>query len=231
MQAPALPSFVPHDIPESFFKGLPDPTLPKQRATTVVPQPTAAIRAMVLYDIIIDDMLTNPGTTLQDTARRLNKAASTIGLIVKSDFFRARWHQRREKYNEDLNFRLHQKLTAVAEKSLDTTLAVLEKKGEAIPLPVLTALNDSIFEKLGYGPSGSAPTLAVQINNTNSTEAPSPTQATPEGLAKAREYLRMLEGANASSGPSPGNASGSLSRDLDIGGGPVVEGESHRVEP
>lgn len=230
IQSPdALSSVVPKELPESFFHGLSMPNLPHAKANPQQIKPNLQLRAMALYDVIIDDILTHPDTSLADTARRLGRSASTISLVARSDFFRARWHQRREKFNEDLSFRLQTKMAAVAEKSLDTTLAVLKKKGDNIPLPVLTELNSSILDRLGYGVRPSAsPTLAVQINNSQNGSAPTPAQATPDGLAKARDYLRMLEEANASSGPSPG-AAASLSRDGDSAG-PVVEGEAHRVE-
>lgn len=232
IQSPdALSSVVPKELPESFFHGLSMPNLPHAKANPQQIKPNLQLRAMALYDVIIDDILTHPDTSLADTARRLGRSASTISLVARSDFFRARWHQRREKFNEDLSFRLQSKMAAVAEKSLDTTLAVLEKKGDNIPLPVLTELNNTILDRLGYGirPVGASPTLAVQINNSQNGSAPTqPAQASPEGLANARNYLRMLEEANASSGPSPG-AAAALSRDGDCAG-PVVEGEAHRVE-
>lgn len=190
------------------------------------------MRALILYDAIIDDIFTYTNTTIGSTAKRLGKSPSTISLVVRSDFFRARWLQRREQFNEDLNFRLTSKIAAVAEKSLDSTLQQLKDKTN-VPLPMLNEINKTLLDRLGYAPGGGGgPSVVVNNNNSAQAAAVANGQASPEGLAKAREYLRVLECSNAASGQSPGNAARfAESRDLDqSAAGPVVEGEAHRVQ-
>lgn len=226
--APASPSIVPREIPESFFRGLPDPVAPRRHPNSKSQNEVSPMKAMVLYDVIIDDMFLHPDTSVGDTAARLGKSRNTISLIVRSDFFRARWLQRREKFNEDLNCRIQNKMAGVLEKSLDITLEALEKKRDAIPLPILTDINNSLLDRLGYNPqraSGPSTQVVIQNGANNATIA---TQASPEGLARARDYLKILEGQNASSGPSPGLQT-EPSRD-GAAESPVVEGVYHRVE-
>lgn len=223
------PSMIPAEIPDSFFLGLPDPVLP--RANPDRPTPTAPMRAMILYDAIIDEMFLDPATNMTAVAKKLGRSPNTVSLIVRSDFFRARWLQRRDKFNEDLSWRLQNKMALVAEKSLDATLDALNTRTN-IPLPVLREINESVLDRMGYNPrSGSAPVgPAVQVNVQNNTasSAVANGQASPEGLARAREYLQILERRNADSGARPGNGATSPSRDGDTFG-PVVEGEAHRV--
>jgi hypothetical protein len=149
---------------------------------------------LMWYDDIIDDILGHPGTTMKDTARRLGRAATTICAIVSSDLFKARWTQRREQFNAALDERLTRKLASVAEKGLDATLEILDKKRDSIPLPVLNETVKNSLDRLGYGPS--PPTAPVVINN-NVVSA--------EALAKARENLRTIDGS-ATRVPSPDSA-------------------------
>lgn len=227
MTQPASSASVPREIPQAFFAEIANPSLPRTHAPSgVSPQGSAPMRALMLYDAIIDDIFANPATTLSATAARLGKAVGTISLVVRSDFFRARWGQRRDQYNEDLNFRLTAKIAQVAEKSLEVTLKKLEDRGTSIPLPDLTEANKSLLDRLGYAPSGGGGGLSVVLNNNNSLAAASSTQASPEGLDKARAYLRILEGRNAASGASPGPSARVAEREAF---GPVVEGEVNRV--
>lgn len=232
---PLPPSPVPREIPDSFFLGMADPEQPQRNPANVgKPQSgSAPMRALILYDAIIDDIFTNPTTTLVACAARLGKAASTVSLVVRSDFFRARWLQRREQYNADLNFRLSSKIAAAAEKSLDATMTALKDRTN-IPLPVLDNINKTLLDRLGYAPSASGgPAVVVNNNNTAAVAgAVANAEASPDGLANARRYLAILERRNAASGASPGNTTRSESRDLGREAvGPVVEGEARRVNP
>jgi hypothetical protein len=144
--------------------------------------------ALVWYDSIIDDILTNPGTTMKQTAARLGRAATTICSVVSSDLFKARWAQRREQFSAALDARLTQKLAQVAEKGLDAQIEILEKKKDSIPLPILNETVKNSLDRLGYGPAPAQPApVQVNVNNAN--------VVSPSALARARENLRTLEGA------------------------------------
>jgi hypothetical protein len=175
----------PNELPASFWMDAAE--LPHTRRGT--PRTTGTgqwkpISSLVWYDSIIDDILANPGTRLKDTAARLGRAATTISSVVSSDLFKARWVQRREQFNQALDERLTRKLAAVAEKGLDAQIEILEKKRDTIPLPVLNETVKNSLDRLGYGPSPTAPPPVVVNNNVVSAEA----------LAKARENLKTIEG-------------------------------------
>jgi len=138
---------------------------------------------MKWYDHIIDDLLANPGTSLAATAARLGRSASTVYTVCASDLFKARYSQRRAQFEEELSRKMVAKITKAADLALDATIEVLEKKRDAIPLPVLNELTKNTLDRLGYGPSREPP---VVINN-NVVSA--------EALAAAREKLKVVEGS------------------------------------
>jgi hypothetical protein len=183
------------------------------------------VSSLVWYDSIIDDILANPGTTLKATAARLGRANTTISSVVSSDLFKARWVQRREQFSQALDERLTRKLAAVAEKGLDATIEVLEKKRDSIPLPVLNETVKNSLDRLGYGPSPAAQTPPIVVNN-NVVSA--------EALASARENLRTIEThakrvsessvPNGTEGSAPGGARAEGLALPDSAGSPV-EGE------
>lgn len=148
--------------------------------------------AMKWYDDIIDDMLANPGTSLKETAQRLGRSPSTVYTIASSDLFNARWAQRRQAHEEELSRRMVAKLTRTADLALDITIEAIEKKRDAIPLPVLTEITKTALDRLGYSPEANKPAVVVN-NNVVSAEA----------LASAREKLKLVEGsAKPVAGPS-----------------------------
>lgn len=148
--------------------------------------------AMKWYDDIIDDLLANPGTSLKDCAIRLGRSPSTVYTIASSDLFNARWAQRRQQYEEEINRKMVAKLTKTANLALDVTIEAIEKKRDAIPLPVLTELTKTALDRLGYSPEAKAAPAVVVNNNVVSAEA----------LAAAREKLKLVEGsAKSVAGP------------------------------
>lgn len=175
-------------------------------------------------DAIIDDMFANPGTTVKATAERLGRSPVTVGYIINSDLFKARYAQRRDQFNEDLDQRLVGKLAKVAELSLDLTMEQLEKKRTAVPLPLLNDIMSKSLDRLGYGPK-TAPATAVQVNVNNS----SPTVAVPvsaAALEEARASLRQVESGRLAARQEPLLIEGSAAvenetlRSPAVGGGP-----------
>lgn len=194
---------LPREIPQSFFEETKDTSPPKTTITSdlyVQKRPESFIprKAMMWYDSIVDDMLANPGTTLKATAGRLGRTPASIGYIVNSDLFKARYAQRRDRFNDELDSRLTGKLAQVAEKALDFTLEALDKKRDNVPLPLLHEISDKALSRLGYGPKGGAavaPTVVVQNNVSASAGVQVPVSR--EALASARENLRTIEGIRA----------------------------------
>lgn len=212
----------PQEIPQSFFEALPDPVAVRGSKSHVAlrPNPIGPMKALILYDHIIDYMLQHPDCHVTDVAKHLGKANSTISHVVRSDFFRALYLKRREQFSEQLAFRLQNKMLGVVEKSLDLTKEALDTR-QNIPLSTLNEINEGILDRLGYSPRGGSVTVAVQNNNTNEA---APGAASPAGVAAARAALEKLEAANATSGALPGNTSAPVAPV-----GPVVEGEAVRL--
>ena len=191
----------PNELPASFWMDVTAlPHTPRGTPRTTGSGQWKPISSLVWYDSIIDDILANPGTRLKDTAARLGRAATTISSVVSSDLFKARWAQRREQFNQALDERLTRKLATVAEKGLDATIEILEKKRDSIPLPVLNETVKNSLDRLGYGPSAPAAPPVIVNNNVVSAEA----------LAAARDNLRTIEThakrVSDSSSPLPDSA-------------------------
>jgi hypothetical protein len=151
------------------------------------------------YHAIIDFMIANPQATKKDMAARFKCSEMAIGLITNSDIFRAHFAARRKEFSEGLDATLHQELGKIAIKSLGIMSAVLEKKGDAIPLMQLAEISDKVLDRLGYGIQAEAPTPApsgtvnvftapVQNNNTSVT-----VPVTAADLEAARQALRRSE--------------------------------------
>ena len=196
-QSPAAiaPPLAPSaEIPESFFRSLEDGAA-AVRHKLASPPPEKAWqpqKAMYWYDSIIDWMFAHPGGAIKECAADLGRSPVTIGLIVRSDLFKARYAARRARFNEELDSRLVGKLAKVAEVGLDLTLEVLEKKRDSIPLPLLNDITKSAMDRLGYGPAQTS-SPAVVINNTaNAQVAALPETVTAGALERARENLRKL---------------------------------------
>lgn len=178
-------------------------------------QPT---KAMMWYDSIIDVMLAEPGASLKEIAAALGRHPVTIGLVVRSDLFKARLAQRREAFNEELNTRLVGKLGRVAEKALDLTIARLESQQTAVPLPLLHTIASESLERLGYGvkPAAAAPTVQVNVGG---QQVIAPVSA--EVLAGARRNLLLVEQGSAKPSQSDSPSSPSIAQ---IAAGPRDEG-------
>jgi hypothetical protein len=181
------------ELPRDFFRGV----RPRDKSWG---EKQEQLRGMLWYDSIIDDLLSHPGTHLQDTAKRLNKAPNTIYLICGSDLFKARYAQRRAQFNADLDQRLTGKVAKVAELALDATISHLEKKHDAVPLQHLKEIGKDALDRLGYGvPKVSSP--SVVVNNHNSAQAVVANQVSGESLARARAAMKLLNESQANPGP------------------------------
>lgn len=176
---------------ESFFSAPPSGTvlrkLEQEPSSQWQPQ-----KAQIWYDSIIDWMFANPGGSIVDCAGALGRSPATIGLIARSDLFKARYVQRRESYNLELDRRLVGRLTKITEKGLDAIITVLETKQDKIPLPLLNELTKTAMDRLGYGTSrGESPAVHVSINNSQSNL---PESVSASSLEKARENMKLLQG-------------------------------------
>lgn len=124
------------------------------------------------YDNIIDLLLVDPSLSQKDIAHRLGRHAASIGLIMNSDLFRARYEQRRGAHSDQLKEKINGKLTDVAITALGLVKEQLDLKRTTIPLPELADVADQALSRLGYGAKDatSAPgSLTVNVGHTIST--------------------------------------------------------------
>src|SRR6516164_6075397 len=77
------------------------------------------------YDAVIDIMLAEPGLSLSEVGRRLNKSPSWMSWLTKSDAFRDIYDARRAQENQIVSDELNNALVKVARQSLDMELSFL----------------------------------------------------------------------------------------------------------
>src|SRR6266540_5183491 len=87
------------------------------------------------YDAIIDLLLVEPTLTQKDIAIRLERHPATVGMIMNSDLFRARYEQRRGTQSAALTQAINTRLSRVALQALELTEEILTEEQTAIPLP------------------------------------------------------------------------------------------------
>jgi hypothetical protein len=157
-----------------------------------------------IADAIIDLLLVQPSVTQKDIAIRLERPLATIGIIMNSDLFRARYEQRRRAQNAAVTEEINTRLSRVAFLALELTEEILTEERTAIPLPQLVDVADKTLARLGYGPKMGANPAVVMINNQTSVVAP----VTPEQLQAARQKLIEAQAhASGAAGGVPQNAS------------------------
>lgn len=140
------------------------------------------------YSSISDWMIRNPGKDLKDCAKELDKHESTISLIVTTDLFKAYHEQRLKEWRERHDFALRDKLTRVAEASLDLMIDKMDKKRDQVPISTLNEITTSALDRLGYAPQKVGVTINAPTQN-NTFNAPVSTSV----LVEAREALRIVE--------------------------------------
>jgi hypothetical protein len=138
-----------------------------------------------IADAIIELLLVEPTLTQEDIAIRLERHTATVGMIMNSDLFRARYEQRRGAQNAALTEEINTRLSRVAAQALELTEEILAEERTAIPLPQLVDVADKTLARLGYGPKMAANPAVVMINNQTTVVAP----VTLEQLQVARQKL------------------------------------------
>jgi hypothetical protein len=160
---------------------------------------------------IIALLLVEPTLTQKKIAIRLEHHPATVGMMMNSDLFRARYEQRRGAQTAALTQAINTRLSRVAFRALELTEEILAEEPTAIPLPQLVDVADKALARLGYGPKMAANPAVVRINNQTSVVAP----VTPEQLQAARQKLIEAQAhasGAASGGLSSGGASGNASQ-------------------
>lgn len=167
-------------------------TVAEPRAVRVASQGKHPNRWRWWYSSIADWMIRNPGGTIVDCAKELNKHANTIGFIMKTDLFQDYFAARRAEWIRDHDFELRNKLTKVASLTLDATAEKLEKQRDKIDLPLLTDLLSSSLDRLGFAPAA-VPSVQINQIGDNRTQVQLPGSVTASDLEEARMVLRAVQ--------------------------------------
>jgi hypothetical protein len=166
-----------------------------------------------IADAIIDLLLADPTLTENDIAVRLERHPATVGTLMKSDLFRARYEQRRGAQRAALTEEINTRLARVAFQALELAEEILAQERTAIPLPQLVDVADKTLARLSYGPKMVANPALVVINNQTAVVAPvtaEQLQAARQKLIQAQEHASHAAGGGLSSRPVGWNATPSL---------------------
>lgn len=103
------------------------------------------------YDAVIDWILANPGGTMLECAKALNRGYAYVTLIVRSDAFQTALAVRRAKFEADLNAAIQNKLQGVGMAALELLQRKLETGGTTVPMKQAMEVAEMSLTKLGYG--------------------------------------------------------------------------------
>ena len=140
------------------------------------------------YPAIADWMLRNPGGSMEQCAKELERGTNTIHIIVNSDMFKEYYAQRRREWQQNHDFAILDKVNRVAERSLDLLLDKMEKQSDKIPMQLTRDVAFSALDRLGYAPQ-SGPQVAVNVGEQKNVFV----AVTPDALEEARQALRNAE--------------------------------------
>ena len=112
---------------------------------------------------IMDYMLSNPGATQTEIARAMKITPAWLSQVINSDLFKEEYKRQYSQVRDMRDHRLVNRIYDLAEKSLDTVVAVLED--EEAPASVKVQANKNMLTALGFMGGGSS----VTVNNSETT--------------------------------------------------------------
>ena len=175
------------------------------------------------WDAIIDLMVSRPELAKKDIAAILGCTPQYIYIVTSSDMFRARFSQRRNELNENVNGRIVGRLSSVADRALELIAKQLEEKQTSVPLPTLVDITTKTLDKLGYGVR---PTNGVNVNVNSQKGGATSVTVSIEDLNDARAALAASERAKLIEHRSDAPLTSGV-----VGGATVSEADTRPVEP
>jgi hypothetical protein len=139
------------------------------------------------YETLADYMIVHPTISNGELAKQFGRAESTISTVINTDSFKMYFRQRRAQHEQTLDAQVRQKLFKIADNSLDTMLAVLEKKKDSVPIESLQRMSDMALKNLGYG-AGSPSGVTVNVGPAQPQTVN--IAVSLDDLERAREALR-----------------------------------------
>lgn len=142
-------------------------------------------------------MLAHPRASLRETAFYFNVSISWLSIIKTSDAFKELWEKRRNEHFSNVSASVAERVTALAEVSVDALTEQLEKEINAgtANIDTLKEVSDMALKSLGFGGKG-AQTNAVANNITNNIQNNN-IIVDKETLSRAREARKNLQRAQS----------------------------------
>jgi hypothetical protein len=144
------------------------------------------------HDSLIDYMLLNPTATYEMIGNAIGRTAASIGYVVRSDIFRARYAQRRNEHSKNVSDKIVDVSRNIATKSLQRIEEVLndDVKMKNVSPGQLNEIAKTALTTIGLIDSKGAPSSATQINiHQHNVEA----RVTSEDLVAARQRIAARE--------------------------------------
>lgn len=148
----------------------------------------APVRFKFWHETLIDLMLQHPDWTVKQLATELGKTPVTLGYVMRSDMFRARFALRRDEHNERISYSIIAKQQGIATKVLTQLEEKLDDNAvsKKISARDLADIANETLERIGLGAKRENVNVTVQQNNNSVT-------VSSDALSRARAKLRSNE--------------------------------------
>ena len=141
------------------------------------------------HETLLEFIIANPRASGAETAMHFGVTEAWLSTVKNSDAFQEMWAMRRGEHFSRVSASLVEKVTALAEVTVDALVdqVEMEKRTGQVSLSTLTEVGNMALKSLGFG---AKPTPSVQVNSySNSTNV----FIDKETLARAREARARLQ--------------------------------------
>ena len=116
------------------------------------------------HERLVDWLIANPDKDLAASAAEFNCSRSWISIIKHSDVFKSLFAERSGVASDTILAGVKERLTAVAETSLDLVQERLDQNGKVMPYEELLETSSMALRSLGYGIKSNSAPLASPVN-------------------------------------------------------------------
>lgn len=149
------------------------------------------------HEELLEFMLAHPRASLQETAFYFNVSVSWVSIIKNTDAFRELWAARRGEHFSRVSVGVSERLTALAEVTVDALTEKVEEEVRAgtVKIDTLKEVSDMALKSLGFGPKGnvSGPVTNVQNNFLIDRETLARARASRQRLQQSENAQKLLE--------------------------------------
>ena len=121
------------------------------------------------HEELLEFIIANPRASGAEIALYFNVTESWVSIVKNSDAFKELWAARRSEHFSRVSAGLSDKVTALAEVTIDTLADEVEKKkrnGE-LKIQELKEIGEMALKSLGFGAKREASLTPVVVNNNN----------------------------------------------------------------